>query len=161
MFLVCVKFQERFHAFPWHLLFGPRCPAALTLPFQCLLLLSSTYQRIINYYLLLYLCLWTSFQVYDYVLCKCRWVVWNGAFSQPSSMKRNIWEIIFLVGSSQAVQELQLVMVVETFTCVVLHLKTLPRAAGGWRRGLGGALNHMVHTRFKNKPVLTDQINTT
>lgn len=36
----------------------------------------------------------------------------------------------FLVESSRAVQELQLVMVVETFTCAVLPLKTLPRAAG-------------------------------
>lgn len=58
------------------------------------------------------------------------WVVKNGAFSQPSSVKRNIWEMFFLVDSSWAVQELQLVMVVETFTCAVLPLKTLPRAAG-------------------------------
>lgn len=32
---------------------------------------------------------------------------------------------------------------------------------GGFRRGLGDALSHMVHTQLKNKPTQTDQINTT
>lgn len=83
-----------------------------------------------------------------------------------SSAKRNIWGI-FLVESSWAAQELSLVMAVETFTCInnMLPLRALPGAAGrtSWwlRRERGVALNHMAQARFKNKPVLTDQINTT
>lgn len=94
---VCVGTARESWCFPQLPLLGPQCPAALTLPSQCLLLLPSSYQKLINYGLLS-----KKKSIINYVLCKGTWVVWNGAFSQPSSVKRNIWEVVFLVGSARA-----------------------------------------------------------